>query len=135
MIKYIDSVTEILSENLQGFFAGWPNPPSPSKHLEILKNSSYVILAVESDTNKVVGFINAISDEILTAYIPLLEILPEYHGKGVGEELVSRMLSKLKDFYMIDLCCRKFHNALYEKFGMKKHNSMIIRNFSKQNGK
>jgi ribosomal protein S18 acetylase RimI-like enzyme len=134
MIKYIDSVEKILPEELQGFFIGWPNPPSPLKHLKILQNSSYVVLAVDGDTGKVIGFINAISDEVLSAYIPLLEVLPEYHGKGIGKELVRRMLSKLNDFYMIDLCCRESHNVFYEKFGMKKHNSMIIRNFSKQRG-
>jgi len=134
MIKYSDSVEKILPENLQGFFVGWPNPPSPLKHLEILQNSSCVVLAVEADTGKVIGFINAITDKVLSAYIPLLEVLPEYHGKGVGEELVSRMLSKLKDFYMIDICCRKSHNAFYEKFGMKHYNFMTIRNYSKQKG-
>ena len=101
MIKYIASPEGILPENLQGFFIGWPNPPSTSKHLEILQKADYVILAVSTDTNNVVGFINAIADKVLTAYIPLLEVLPEYHGKGIGEELVSRMLSKLQDYYMM----------------------------------
>jgi len=134
MIVYKDNLNDVTPAMLTGYFVGWPNPPSPAKHLEILKNSQYVFLAVETDTNKVVGFINAISDRILSAYIPLLEVIPEYHGKGIGEELVSRMISKLKDFYMIDICCRKSHNMFYEKFGMRKYNFMIIRNFSKQNG-
>lgn len=134
MIKYIDSPEGIFPGNLQGFFIGWPNPPSPSKHLEILQKADYVILAVETDTNRVIGFINAISDKVLTAYIPLLEVLPEYHGKGIGEELVSRMLSKLKDYYMIDICVRKCHNVFYKKYGMRRANCMVIRDFSKQNG-
>jgi predicted N-acetyltransferase YhbS len=134
MIKYIASPEGILPENLQGFFIGWPNPPSTSKHLEILQKADYVILAVSTDTNNVVGFINAIADKVLTAYIPLLEVLPEYHGKGIGEELVSRMLSKLQDYYMIDICIRKGHQEFYKKFGMQKCTAMVIRNFTKQNG-
>jgi ribosomal protein S18 acetylase RimI-like enzyme len=135
MITYKDNLIDVTPVMLEGFFVGWPNPPSRLKHLEILQNSDHVILAVETNANKVIGFINAITDKVLSAYIPLLEVLPEYHGKGIGEELVTGMLSKLKDFYMIDVCCRKSHNAFYEKFGMKKYNFMIIRNFSKQSGR
>lgn len=134
MIKYTDSLEGIRQENLQGFFVGWPNPPSPSKHLEILQKANYVILAVETDTNRVIGFINAISDKVLTAYIPLLEVHPEYHCKRIGEELVSRMLLKLKDYYIIDVCVRKGHQSFYKKFGMQKCTAVVIRNFSKQAG-
>ena len=70
-----------------GFFDGWPNPPSRANFYRILQNSTYVWLAVDKDSNKVVGFINAISDKVLTAYIPLLEVIPEYQKQGIGSEL------------------------------------------------
>ena len=83
----------ITPERLQGFFLGWPNPPAPATHLRLLAGSNYVELAVDSVTGQVVGFINAISDGVLTAYIPLLEVLPAYQGQGIGATLVTRLLA------------------------------------------
>lgn len=117
---------------LTGFFVGWPNPPSPQKHLEILQNSYKCFLALEGE--KVVGFINAISDGVHAAYIPLLEVLPEYQGKGIGRKLVELMLSELKEFYMIDLVCDEKMTGFYNKFGLQKFTAMGIRNMEKQNG-
>lgn len=135
MIKYIDNIENIKSENLSGFFAGWPNPPSKEKHLEILKNSAYIVLAVEFETNQVVGFINAISDKILSSYIPLLEVLPEYKNKGIGQELVKRMFEKLKNYYMVDICCDQELVNFYKKFEMQEVKAMIKRNYKMQSGK
>lgn len=63
-----------------GFFEGWPNPPSPETHLRILKGSYAVSIAINDD--QVVGFVNAISDGVSSAFIPLLEVLPTYPGAG-----------------------------------------------------
>ena len=61
MIEYINTISGITSDHLIGFFVGWPNPPSPEKHLKILEKSSYIWLAVDNDTKKVVGFVTAIN--------------------------------------------------------------------------
>jgi ribosomal protein S18 acetylase RimI-like enzyme len=116
-----------------GFFAGWRNAPSADKHFEILSNSDYIVLAVE-DHRKVVGFINAVSDKTLSAYVPLLEVLPEYQKQGIGRELVRMMLEILKDFYMVDLCCDETIVSFYQKFKMTRTCGMIIRNYNKQQG-
>ena len=128
-IEYLDTVDSIAGSDLIGFFVGWPNPPTQEKHLEILKNSSYVILAKDDETGKIIGFINAISDSTLSAYIPLIEVLPEYQGNNIGKELVQRMLNKLKGYYMIDLCCDEKLSTFYDKFGMAKSTGMILRNY------
>ncbi len=135
MIKYTSSTEDINPENLNGFFVGWPNPPSTQTFLKILKQSHEVVLAVDDATDNVVGFINAISDGILSAYIPLLEVLPEYKGRGIGSELVTRMLRKLDGLYMIDLVCDQELQAFYTKIGLKPGFAMMIRNFKKQSGK
>ncbi|MFT4968487.1 MAG: ribosomal protein S18 acetylase RimI-like enzyme [Chitinophagales bacterium] len=36
---------------------------------------------------KVIGFINAISDKTLSAYLPLIEVLPSYQKQGVGKNI------------------------------------------------
>ncbi|MDR3595628.1 GNAT family N-acetyltransferase [Clostridium sp.] len=135
MIKYIDSLKTITEENLKGFFHGWPNPPTIQKHIKILENSSYFWLAVDSHTGNVVGFINAISDKTLCAYIPLLEVLPEYQGKGIGSELVIHMFSTLEDYYMIDLLCNDSLTDFYKRFNMFESKGMMVCNFKMQCGK
>src|SRR6185437_11888014 len=126
---YKNSLDGISSDMLKGFFVDWPNPPNPETHLILLKKSSKVIIAIDDKTNQVVGFITAISDGILSAYIPFLEVLPEFKNEGIGKELVSRMLKELDDIYMIDLCCDDDLVPYYDKFGMTKTNGMIFRNY------
>ncbi len=134
MITYTESTDEITPRKLAGFFVGWSKPPSPETHLNILRQSTHVILAVDDETNLVVGFINALSDDILSAYIPLLEVLPDYQRRGIGRELVRRMLTRLGELYMIDLTCDRIMRGFYEEFGLQSYQSMIKRNYAKQAG-
>lgn len=132
---YKNSLNGITTDMLIGFFVDWPNPPCPQTHLKLLKNSNKVVIAIDEETNHVVGFITAISDGILSAYIPLLEVLPDYKNKGIGKELVKRMLQELDDIYMVDLCCDSDLVPYYKKFGMAKTNGMIFRNYDRQSGR
>lgn len=134
MILYQDHIDNIKAEMLQGFFKGWDKHPLPGKFLELLKNSEYKILALDEENKKVAGFINALSDKVLSAYIPLLEVLPEYQHKGIGTELVKRMMDKLNEFYMIDLACDEDRQSFYSGFGFKKYSAMIKRNYDNQKG-
>ncbi|MEK5068414.1 GNAT family N-acetyltransferase [Sporosarcina sp. FSL K6-1508] len=131
---YKNSLDGISSDMLKGFFVDWPNPPNLQTHLLLLKKSSKSIIAMDDLTNQVVGFITAISDGVLSAYIPFLEVLPEYKNKGIGKELVNRMLKELADIYMIDLCCDDDLVPYYEVFGMTKANGMTLRNYRMQSG-
>lgn len=95
MIRYTDSLEGIAPAQLSGgFFEGWPNPPSPETHLKILKNSDYTMLAIDEETGQVVGFITAISDGTLSAYIPLLEVLPAYRRRGIGVARLELSISR-----------------------------------------
>jgi len=132
---YQNSLEGISSNMLNGFFVGWPSPPNPQTHLRLLENSSKIVLAIDERTNEVIGFITAISDGVLSAYVPLLEVLPQYKNKGIGKELVSRMLKELDEIYMIDLCCDNDLVPYYEKFGMMKTNGMVYRNYAMQAGR
>jgi len=132
MIDYTSSLENISEEMLSGFFVGWPNPPSQSAHIKILKGSYCVWLAIDKNKNKVIGFINATSDGVLSAYIPLLEVLPEYQNTGVGKELVANMLDSLKKFYMVDLLCDKDLQDYYAKFGMQEATGSFLRNYDRQ---
>ncbi|WP_313471541.1 GNAT family N-acetyltransferase [Lysinibacillus sp.] len=133
-MQYKYNLDDISSDMLRGFFVDWPNPPSPQTHLKLLENSSNVVTAVDEQSKQVVGFITAISDGVLSAYIPFLEVLPAYKNRGIGKELIKRMLDELSNIYMIDLCCDDDLIPLYEKFGMIRSNGMLMRNYKMQSG-
>lgn len=133
MITYTDSLENITIEQLSGgFFVGWPNPPAPQAHLRLLQGSYKVWLAI--DDNQVVGFINAISDGVLTAFIPLLEVLPDYKGQGIGTELVNHILASLDHLYSIDLLCDDDVVPFYKKLGLHQAGGMLKRNYQNQSG-
>lgn len=134
MISYCDSAEKLTPGLLKGFFAGWPDPPTPAVHLRVLRGSDLIVLAADGTSGAVVGFITAITDGVLSAYIPFLEVLPTYQGMGIGSELVRRMLGKLEGLYMIDLTCRPDLQPFYANFGMRSATSMVIRDYNRQPG-
>jgi ribosomal protein S18 acetylase RimI-like enzyme len=134
MIIYATSLQNITPDKLHGFFVGWPKPPTPETHLKILNGSSHIVLAIDNDTRLVVGFVNAVSDGVLAAYMPLLEVLPEYQKRGIGAELMRRILAMLDGFYMADLVCDDDLRAFYERFGMRSFLAMGRRQFDRQHG-
>ena len=134
MIRYSDSTDGVKPTQLEGFFVGWPSPPTPETHLSILKGSDRVVLAMDDESGAVVGFVTAVSDGILAAYLPLLEVLPSHQGRGIGRELVERMLERLGDLYMVDLVCDEPMFAFYESLGMKRAPAMVIRRRDRQSG-
>ncbi|PIH60210.1 GNAT family N-acetyltransferase [Paenibacillus sp. LK1] len=134
-MTFRESLEGIEIDQLSGaFFEGWPNPPSTPTFLKLLEQSYAVELAIDEETGNVVGFIQAISDGVLSAYIPLLEVLPEYQGKGIGTDLIKRMFNRLGDLYMIDLLCDNELQEFYEKQGMQKASGMVIRHYQNQAG-
>ncbi|WP_059106131.1 GNAT family N-acetyltransferase [Shouchella shacheensis] len=134
-MRYTRTTKGVSVEDLKGgFFVGWPHLPSAKKHLELLDNSDYIVLAVEEQSNIVVGYVTAVSDGVLSAYIPLLEVLPAYQGRGIGKRLMEEILADLEDFYMIDLLCEEELQPYYEGLGMRKARGMMKRNYKKAGG-
>ena len=137
MITYSDSSTGITPDQLAGFFVGWPNPPSPETHLRLLRGSDFVVLAIDEAHDargRVVGFITAITDGVLSAYLPHLEVLPAYQGRGIGSELVRRMLARLGGLYGIDLLCDPDVQPFYARLGLRPAVGMLVRNYARQAG-
>jgi len=133
-IRYADSAAGVTAGNLSGFFHGWPNPPTPDTHLELLERSDEIVLAIDMPTGDVVGFVSAVTDGTLCAYVPLLEVVPSHRGRGIGRELVRRMLAKVEHLYMVDLVCDKELVPFYETFGMRSAHAMVVRNYDRQSG-
>jgi ribosomal protein S18 acetylase RimI-like enzyme len=134
MIEYRHTATDLQPGRLEGFFQGWPHPPTPETHLRLLESSDEVILAVDRGREVVAGFITAVTDGVLAAYIPLLEVRPAYRRKGIGTELLRRMLGRLEHLYMIDLVCDESQRPFYRRTGMREASAMIVRNRSRSSG-
>ena len=125
-ITYQETTEGIGPNDLQGFFVGWPDRPTPGNHMAILMGSDLVVLAL-SDKSRVVGFVTAITDGVSCAYIPHLEVLPEWQGRGIGTELMRRVMSKLETIRAIDVICDEEVRGFYERLGFKAWRGMIIR--------
>jgi ribosomal protein S18 acetylase RimI-like enzyme len=129
VIEYREDVTGITADQLRGgFFEGWPSPPSPQMHLGHLRGAEIAIAALDSSTDQVVGFVTAVGDGAMTAFIPFLEVLPDYRERGIGVELVRLVLARLRDRYSVDLVCDPGLVPFYERLGGVEGTAVMWRN-------
>jgi GNAT superfamily N-acetyltransferase len=128
-IRYSTDANDLATAELDGFFVGWPNKPSNATLIASIAKSDHCVLAF--DDQRLIGFITAITDHTLCAFIPLLEVLPEYQKQGIGRELVQQMKSLLANLYAIDLICDEDLVPFYTNLGFTKTRSMSIRNYER----
>lgn len=134
-IEITTSLDGITAERLSGgFWEHWPTPPSPERHLDLLHGSRAVALALSAD-GTVVGFANAVGDGVLSAYIPLLEVLPAHRGAGIGTRLIERLIDELSPCYMIDVACDDDVVPFYDRLGFTRGNAMVRRDYAAQAGR
>ncbi|MGB2983344.1 MAG: GNAT family N-acetyltransferase [Candidatus Bipolaricaulia bacterium] len=127
MIDYADTLDGVTPDMLQGFFVGWRSPRTPVEHFEILRRSDLVVLAIDTKTDRVVGFVTALTDRVQAAFVPLIEVLPEFRGRGIGSELMRRILDVLGPIPCVDLTCDPKLQGFYRRLGMAPSVGMILR--------
>lgn len=132
MIIYQTTTSNITPAQLTGFFTHWSKQPSADTLLKILQGSDHIVIALAQETQKVIGYITAISDGVSCAYIPHLEVRESYRGKGIGSKLVRSILDEIGDLYMTDLMCDDNLAPFYTRLGFTACGGMIRRNYSKQ---
>ncbi len=133
-IIYSIKKEDINGLKIRGFFEGWSNKPSCEVLRASIKNANYIVLAIDTDNNKLAGYITAITDGVLSAYIPFLEVECSYQKQKIGTTLVKKMLEQINHLYMIDLVCDKELASFYRKVGFESWHAMIKRNYSNQSG-
>lgn len=126
MILYHSDVQGLHDDALTGFFVGWPQAPTPEQLLAVLRGSYRAVVAVDGD--RVVGFVTAVSDGVLTAFLPWLEVLPGHQGQGIGSSLLDRVLGELAHLYSVDLTCDPHLRGFYERHGFTALDAMGRRN-------
>lgn len=128
-VDYLDDPSALTADRLRGgFFEGWPSPPDAATHLALLRGAEVAVVAVDRSSGDVVGFVTAIGDGVLTAFIPLLEVLPAWRGRGIGTALVRRVLDRLGGRYSIDLACDPELVPFYERLGGAAGTAVMWRN-------
>lgn len=132
-IHYRSDLAGVSAQQLSGgFFEGWAEPRTPVEHLEILRNSDLVELAIDPETGQVVGYLTALTDGVQSAFVSLLEVLPSHRERGIGSTLVRRGLSRLGEMndgrgINVDLSCNEGLVGFYERLGMSPGRAMWIR--------
>ncbi len=133
-ITYSTKKEDIDNLEIKGFFEGWGEKPSEEVLRASIKNANHVVLAINTDKDKLVGYITALTDGVLSAYIPFLEVKKSYRKQNIGTTLVKKMVEQLNHLYMIDLVCDKELADFYCKAGFKSWHAMIKRNYANQSG-
>lgn len=120
--------------NVSNFFEGWPEKPSDEVLQKSIIGATHVVLAIDTKEKRLAGYITALPDGVLSAYIPFLEVQQSYQKNGIGHMLVEKMLLQLSHLYMIDLVCDKEIADFYKEAGFESYHAMIKRNYENQSG-
>lgn len=112
--------TKNFSENeLKDLFlsVNWSSGNYPDKLVIAMQSSSTVYTAWNED--RLVGLINVLDDNIMTAYIHYLLINPEFQGRGIGKSLVNYIKDKYKDYLRIVLIAYEKETPFYKNMGFE----------------
>lgn len=93
-IEYRDT-HDVPLDQLAALFvvSGWPHrAEDPVKLARLVENSYFVSTAF--DGRRLVGFARAISDGVANAYVSTVCVLPDYQGRGIGREIVRRLVQR-----------------------------------------
>ena len=97
-IHYSDARDVALESILALYRANeWSSAQKPELLYKALLGSHSLFTAW--DDTKLVGLGNAISDGHLVVYYPHLLVLPEYQGRGIGKELMRRLMARYEGFH------------------------------------
>ena len=71
------------------------------------------------DGEKLVGYVDCVSNGVTDAYIQDLMVHPSYQGQGIGTQLMNRIIDylKCKQIYMISVIYDASLKSFYKKFG------------------
>ena len=118
-IHYSDTREPALESILALYRANvWSSAEKPDLLHKALLGSHSLVSAW--DTAKLIGLGNAISDGHLVVYYPHLLVLPEYQGRGIGTELMRRLMARYEGFHQHMLVADGRALDFYRKCGFER---------------
>lgn len=96
----------------------WSSAEKPSILQKALMCSARVVSAW--DEKKLIGLGNAITDNHLVVYYPHLLVLPEYQNRGIGTEIMTRLMQPYSDFHQHMVVADANAIQFYKKLGFTK---------------
>ena len=97
---------------------GWSAAGKPEALTKGLENSHSLWTAWDAD--RLVGLGNAISDGHLVVYYSHLLVLPDYQRRGIGRELMRRLMAKYEGFHQHMLVADAQAIDFYRRLGFER---------------
>ena len=95
---------------------GWSRPVNDEELREVLEAGPAV---GAWDGERLVGFVRALSDGHLAAYIEDVMVHQDYRRGGVGDLIMSRLLGEIKQSANVSLFCERPVARFYERHGFR----------------
>ena len=96
----------------------WSAARKPDRLMRALRRSHSVVTAWVKGS--LVGLGNALSDGSLVVYYPHMLVLPEFQGRGIGRELMKRLMKRYRGFHQHILIAEATAVSFYRKCGFKR---------------
>ncbi|MDO3410871.1 GNAT family N-acetyltransferase [Saccharibacillus sp. CPCC 101409] len=84
-----------------------------------------VVLGAWED-KQLVGFCRAVSDGVYRAYVEDVVVLGTHRGRGIGRQLMDRMMRELNQIEVVSLFCSGKLSAYYEGSGFKPTGQVVM---------
>ena len=102
---------------------GWRRPGGEDEIAAVLEAGPAV---GAWDGERLIGFVRALSDDHLAAYVEDVIVNEEYRGGGVGEKLMRRLLEEMGDVANVNLFCEPAVVRFYERSGFRRTSYVLM---------
>ena len=117
-VIYSDFSATTDEADLEGLLCHWDFVPPAGTLRSMLQGSSIAIVARVPGSSRVLGYVTALTDQVVCGYISALEVRPEYRHQGIGTALLVQVAGRL-NVHGIYLSCAEAMVPFYEAAGFK----------------